>query len=123
MLCCITLSPCLPWHPLGPVPGEGLSWGLRACEYLQVCATWSEAELVPVGVHGTLQSWVGTLFCVLVMRSQTLLLMREGCLWRSIALRPPIAVGVGCAGELGFRLLKMGGRVGFRGTLVVTCGP
>lgn len=73
VLCCITLSPCLPWHPLGPVPGEGLSWGRWACEYLQVCATWSEAELVPEGVRGTLQNWVGTLFCVLVMRSQTLL--------------------------------------------------
>lgn len=39
-----------------------------------------------------------------------------------IALRPPMAVGVGCAGELGFGLLKMGGRVGFTGALVVTCG-
>lgn len=52
VLCCITQSPCLPWHPLGSVPGEGLSWGCWAFEYLQVCATGQKQDWCPQGLVG-----------------------------------------------------------------------
>lgn len=56
--------PYYSWHPLGLAPREGLSWGCRACEYLQVWATWPEEGLATQEVRGTLQSWVGTPFSV-----------------------------------------------------------
>lgn len=49
-------APAYPLHLLGPVPGGGLSWGDWACEYLQVCGTWSGAGLVAAGSQGTLHS-------------------------------------------------------------------
>lgn len=54
-------SPCLPTASSRPcvcVWGGAVvgSWNSWACEYLQVCPTWSGAGLVPVGAQGTLQT-------------------------------------------------------------------
>lgn len=57
-------------HLLGPVPGEGLPGaGAHVNTCRCVCASWSGAGLVPVGPQGTLQSSVGTLFCLLIMQA------------------------------------------------------